>query len=102
MDAARREHIDLIALEAVTNPPSPKNARGLRHNDHTGINQDDTATSVSDRDSPSEPEPIGPDEVDAMVGCQIGPYHVVARIGGGGIGNVYRATRDEEFAQQVA
>ena len=91
MDAARREFetapmsdlIDSIALDAVATPLTSKNARGLR-------------------DSSSEAEPIRPDTVNAMVGDQIGPYQVVAWIGGSRMANVYRAVPGEEFAQQVA
>ena len=37
-----------------------------------------------------------------MVGRRIGPYELTARIGGGGMGTVYRATRVEDFRQEVA
>ena len=75
--------IDSIALEAVTTTPSSKNTRGSRQ-------------------SSAEPEPDGQDLADAMTGQQIGPYEVTAWIGGNRLGNVYLATRAEEFSRQVA
>ena len=86
MDATRSEPvetIDSIALEAVATPPNLKNACGSRH-------------------SSAQLGQIVLDATDAMVGHQIGPYQVVAQIGGGRVGTVYRATRVEEFAPQVA
>jgi serine/threonine protein kinase len=40
---------------------------------------------------------------DAWVGRRIGPYEVIALIGEGGMGSVYRAMRaDQQYEQQVA
>jgi WD40 repeat protein/serine/threonine protein kinase len=39
---------------------------------------------------------------DALVGWRIGPYEVQQRVGGGGMGRVYRALRVEPYRQQVA
>jgi eukaryotic-like serine/threonine-protein kinase len=91
MDAASREFetattsdlIDSIALEAIATSPTPKNVRGLRA-------------------SSSQPEPIRPDVVNATIGDHVGPYQIVAWIGGSHIGDVFRATQAEESAQQVA
>jgi eukaryotic-like serine/threonine-protein kinase len=91
MDAPRREFetaptselIDSIVLEAVTTPPTSKFVRGVHP-------------------SKSDLEPLESDAVNAMIGRQIGPYQVTAWIGGSRIGNVYRATRTEEFARPVA
>ena len=91
MDATRRELettlasdlIDSIALEAVATQRCSENVGRL-------------PTSSSDLES------IGPDVANAMVSHQIGPYQITAWIGGSRIGNVYRATQDEEFARPVA
>jgi tetratricopeptide (TPR) repeat protein len=42
------------------------------------------------------------DAAGSMVGRRIGPYRVTALIGEGGMGRVYRAVREDEFAQEVA
>ena len=42
------------------------------------------------------------DDDDPMVGHRVGAYRLMARIGGGGMGNVYLAERAEGFAQRVA
>src|SRR5689334_12590926 len=42
------------------------------------------------------------DESDPMVGRRLGPYRLMARIGGGGMGSVYLAERAEGFAHRVA
>jgi serine/threonine protein kinase len=39
---------------------------------------------------------------DANAGRRIGPYHIVRRIGAGGMGAVYLAERVDEFRQKVA
>ncbi len=39
---------------------------------------------------------------DPMIGRRIGPYELTARIGGGGVETIYRATRVEDFRREVA
>ena len=44
-----------------------------------------------------------PSEVDQMAGRRIGPYQIIRRIGGGGMGAVYLAVRaDEHYQKRVA
>jgi eukaryotic-like serine/threonine-protein kinase len=75
--------IDSIALEVITSQPSLKNTCGLHH-------------------FLSDSEPIGPSPVDKIVGHYIGPYQVIAWIGDGNVGSVYRAIGSAELALPVA
>jgi len=44
-----------------------------------------------------------PDEAVAWIGRRVGPYNIVEQIGAGGMGEVYRAVRDDEqYRKQVA
>lgn len=43
-----------------------------------------------------------PEEQDRYIGTDFGPYRIVRRQGGGGMGHVYLATRHTDFRQQVA
>ena len=46
---------------------------------------------------------FGENQGDYWVGRRIGPYEVIALIGEGGMGSVYRAVRaDQQYEQQVA
>ncbi len=88
--AAERDLMDTIALEAVTSNPQPRVEAGptrLRADDAEP--RDAGATAASG-------------ETDAMIGQRLGAYQIVARLGGGGMGSVYRAERVEGFEQQVA
>jgi hypothetical protein len=49
---------------------------------------------------PAAPPAGDPD--DALVGRRVGPYLVEARVGAGGMGTVYRALRQGDYAQRVA
>lgn len=80
------EMVEAIAMEAVTVP----------------VISSPTMTAGSDEDSPSDSGPVIPGEPDPMVGRRIGPYELTERIGGGGMGTVYRAVRVEDFRQDVA
>jgi serine/threonine protein kinase len=85
------ELFESIAMEAVTDP-----ARGA-----SVVGTEEAPTVGSEGESPSDSEPIASGESDPMVGRQIGPYALTARIGGGGMETVYRATRVEDFRQDV-
>ncbi len=44
-----------------------------------------------------------PQQADAWIGRRVGPYNIVEQIGAGGMGEVYRAVRDDEqYGKQVA
>ncbi len=47
---------------------------------------------------------LGADEEaeDPLIGCDLGPYRVLRRQGGGGMGDVYLASRSTDYRQQVA
>ena len=89
------DQVDAIALEAVTAAVVPTRTRAA-------LDDDRTATTPPEGDSPPGPQPHGTDAFDPMVGRRVGPYQLAERIGGGGMGSVYRATRVEDFTQQVA
>jgi serine/threonine protein kinase len=44
----------------------------------------------------------GSAEPDPLIGAELGPYRIVRHQGGGGMGNVYLATRRTDYRQQVA
>jgi eukaryotic-like serine/threonine-protein kinase len=95
--------IDSIALDAVGPVLAPRTCAGEYRDQSDGdLRAGETATREADQEQSAEPSLIQPREADPMVGRRIGPYQVTARIGGGGMGSVYRAARIEEFAQQVA
>ena len=79
------EGVESMALEALTAASSP---RPIPIPD-----EDRTATVGHEGDRSGD---------DLMIGRRIGPYELTARIGGGGIGTVYRAARVEDFRQEVA
>ena len=41
-------------------------------------------------------------EGDRLAGARIGPYRIVRQLGGGGMGTIFLAAREDEFAQRVA
>ncbi len=41
-------------------------------------------------------------EGDRLAGARIGPYRIERQLGGGGMGTIFLATREDEFAQRVA
>jgi serine/threonine protein kinase len=46
---------------------------------------------------------LQPDDLPAtMTGRRVGPYEVRERVGGGGMGDVYRAVRIDDYRQEVA
>jgi WD40 repeat protein len=49
---------------------------------------------------PGAPPAAEPD--DALVGRRVGPYLIEQRVGGGGMGTVYRALREGDYQQRVA
>jgi eukaryotic-like serine/threonine-protein kinase len=91
------ELFESIAMEAVTAPVIPTRSAGV-----AGPEEGMTSTAGPQADPPSDSEPIASGEADPMVGRRIGPYELTARIGGGGMGTVYRANRVEDFRQEVA
>ncbi len=93
--APDRDRVDAIALEAVTTAVVPTQPRASHDDDRT-------ATTRSEGDFPPALELGGTDESDPMIGRQVGAYQLRERIGGGGLGSVYRATRVEDVTQQVA
>jgi serine/threonine protein kinase/tetratricopeptide (TPR) repeat protein len=93
------ELVESIAMEAVAAPVIPTPARGVGV---AGSEEALTSTAGCEEDAPSDSGPIASGEADPMVGRQVGPYRLTARIGGGGMGTVYRATRVEDFRQEVA
>ncbi len=80
---ANSDLMDTIALEAVTAAATPR----------------PEVPWPSPRVEAGDPA-VG--EADPIVGCRLGAYQLVARIGGGGMGSVYLAERVVGFAQQVA
>jgi eukaryotic-like serine/threonine-protein kinase len=84
-----RELVETIALEAVTTAPGPNSVTGPT------LPRVAAAEPIG-----GEPEPAG--DAYAMIGQRLGAYQIVARLGGGGMGSVYRAERVEGFEQQVA
>ncbi len=81
--------VESMAMEALASSiPIPADVR--------------TATAGCVEQSPSDPEPTEADGDDPMIGQRVGPYELTARIGGGSMGTVYRATRVEDFRQEVA
>jgi eukaryotic-like serine/threonine-protein kinase len=89
---AARAHSDLmdtIALEAVTAVATPRPEVPW------------PSQRIENGDTAGDPVPaVGED--DPIVGCRLGAYQLVERIGGGGMGSVYLAERVDGFAQQVA
>src|SRR5580693_8667977 len=81
--------MDTIALEAVTAAATPRPEVPW------------PSARVENGDASGDPAPaVGED--DPIVGCRLGAYQLVERIGGGGMGSVYLAERVDGFAQQVA
>jgi len=95
--------IDSIALEAL-GPATISRRHSSAHLDSSAgePGQCQTQAFGPDHDLAAQSELARPLEADPIVGQRIGPYEVTARIGDGGMGSVYRATRVEEFSQQVA
>ncbi|MGP0062861.1 MAG: protein kinase domain-containing protein [Isosphaeraceae bacterium] len=91
------EVFESIAVEAVTATASSGRSAGV-----AGSDAFLAPTDGFEGHSPSDSEFIASGEPDPMVGRRIGPYELTARIGGGSMGTVYRATRVEDFRQEVA
>jgi eukaryotic-like serine/threonine-protein kinase len=52
---------------------------------------------------PDDPRAEDGDQTDRMIGARIAQYHIVAKLGTGGMGDVYRAVRaDDQYQKQVA
>ena len=93
------ELVESIAMEAISAAVPPVPLPGVGSNTPDDQN---TATIQNGAESSSDSSPIPAGEFDPMIGRQIGPYELTARVGGGGMGTVYRATRIEDFRQDVA
>jgi serine/threonine protein kinase/tetratricopeptide (TPR) repeat protein len=86
--AAKRDLVDTIALEAVTATPLPRPA------------PEATTPYAGEIGGFGGTEADG--EADAMIGQRLGAYQLIARIGSGGMGNVYLAARVEDTDQRFA
>ncbi len=101
--ALAAEHVETLALDAVEAGLAAENIHCADdRRPSTSRDQGETSTDESSHRIPAPDNGFRPQDSDPMVGSLIGPYQVTAKIGSGGMGNVFCATRVEEFAQQVA
>jgi serine/threonine protein kinase/tetratricopeptide (TPR) repeat protein len=115
----QNERVNRIIETALSLAPSERTAyldaactdEALRRDVETTIAMRDMSGRLGGVTNPEGPtmlqdaETIGVSEEEQqklLDDTQIGPYHVLRRIGQGGMGAVYLAERDDEFRQQVA
>jgi serine/threonine protein kinase/tetratricopeptide (TPR) repeat protein len=88
--AAESAAVDAIAVDAVTSTAGLASTIGP------------TLHPTGDNAPLAESETVASGEADGMIRQRLGAYQIVARLGGGGMGSVYRAERVVGFEQQVA
>jgi len=92
VELAPQERVAYLNQNFATNPKLREELESLLHNH-------DRAGDLLEKPAHLHSEPLE----DARVGCNIGPYFTVAKIGEGGMGAVYRAVRvDDHYLKQVA